>query len=107
MKPLQEYDIDTKVYADFVYHNFLHPDTKLTNPRYRYLGLNTFETKDYDGNTLMHVAVSNGSVKCIKFFLESYVDLMQENGDHYKPLELIYHRATRDFFHEYFKRLKE
>lgn len=103
---VNDYHIDVKVYADFVFHNFLHPQTKITDQNYKYLGLNTFECKDYDGNTLMHIAVQNGSIKCTRLFLDNFADLMQENGDHYKPLELIYHRATRDFFYEYFKKLK-
>jgi hypothetical protein len=85
----------------------LHPKTKVANKKYRYLGLNTFESKDYEGNTVMHISVSHGSVNCIKVFLAEFADLMMENGDYYKPLELIYDRNTRDFFYSYFEKLQQ
>lgn len=55
----------------------------------------------------MHIAVSHGSVNCIKIYLKHFADLMMENGNYYKPLELIYDRNTRDFFHAYFKKLQK
>ena len=106
-KYISEYKTKVRRYAQNVFHNFLHPSTKVANKNYRYLGLNTFETQDVEGNTVMHLAVSNGSIGCIKLYVEHFADLMKENGDYYKPLELIYDRKTRNFFYSYFAKLKQ
>lgn len=101
---LKSYPGFVKNTLHFYYNNIIQPDTP-NDIFTKFLALNTWESADEDGNTVLHLSTLYESHRCAEIFLREGADILRRNRNHLTPTNIVFGDKMRKFYKDFFKQL--